>query len=57
VPKDFDQVTTDTSKHVKIAGMRLCGAPHNPFYVSRVIMWRRDPDTANRAAMTNIAAT
>jgi hypothetical protein len=26
-------------------------------YVSRVIMWRRDPDTANRAAMPDFAAT
>jgi hypothetical protein len=28
-----------------------------PIYVSSVIMWRRDPDTANCAAMTNFVAT
>jgi hypothetical protein len=58
VPKqDFYTIRALRPEHNQRSIKWLCGAPHNHSYVSHVIMWRRDPDTANRAAMTNFAAT
>jgi hypothetical protein len=30
-------------EHEQVACKRLCGAPHNRFYVSADVMWRRRP--------------
>ena len=37
----FQPVIALRPKHVELAAMRLCGAPHNLTYVSGEIMWRR----------------
>ena len=46
MPKAFDQIAATTAEHEKIAGVRICGAPHIPTYVSGVDMWRRGPGAA-----------
>src|SRR6185312_12023693 len=39
--QNLHQVTSTTAKNVERAAEWICGAPHNPTYVSGVIMWRR----------------
>jgi hypothetical protein len=41
MPDRLDQRAALAAEYKNIAGVRLCCAPHNRSYVSRVIMWRQ----------------
>ena len=51
VPKNFDHVAATAAKNEKIAGVRICGAPHIRTYVSGVDMCRRGLGAADSAAI------
>ena len=57
MPEDFGEIAATSAEDVKIARVRICGAPHIPTYVSGVDMWRRGPGAADSAVIWNFADT
>jgi hypothetical protein len=57
MPDDLHHVGAAPAKDKQVAGVRLCGAPHNQFYVSNEDMWRLRPGACDSAASVSFAAT
>jgi len=57
MPENFYQRAAASAKHVEVAGMRLCGAPHNRSYVSGEIMFRRRRDDSQGRPCRDSSAT
>jgi hypothetical protein len=57
VPEDFREIAAAAPENIKVARVRICGAPHIRTYVSGVDMWRRGPGAADSAAFSHFADT
>ena len=57
MPQHFDQPTATPAEHEQMATEWLCGAPHNHFYVSGEIMWRRRRDDSRGRPCRDSSAT